>query len=229
MLITLWRGGFVELEPEPTHLLQKRLVPAVTPDWENPPFAAARLADIRFGQSQKMRRSMARSPKPTALDSKCLVDTGQSRSNLGGNRGNYRPMMARPTPALEKLLIFRSVNPLYGVFLVEQLGIADRAERIQALESVLDFPRSVASYVSVPGQRKLPPGPLAMTRLDEQLVRLGLATYDELRLRGEPEEGETAHEDRPRRSRLAEPPSGSLLLRKNSDSSSSISIPGFMI
>ena len=206
MLITLWRGGFVELEPEPTHLLQKGILPAVTPT-EDPPFRRPGwLTSVLDNPEDEEEQT---NPEADPLDN--LVDTAEKAEAISEATA-YRPVMARPTPALEKLLIFRSVNPLYGVFLVEQLGIADRAERIQALESVLDFPRSVASYVSVPGQRKLPPGPLAMTRLDEQLVRLGLATYDELRLRKEPEEGEILHEERPRRSRLAEPPKRILTL-----------------
>jgi hypothetical protein len=93
------------------------------------------------------------------------------------------------------------VNPLYGIFLLGQLGIADRRERIQAWESVLEFPRSVARYVRVPKQEEMPPGPLAMTRLDAQLLQLGLATPDELRPRSE-EEREAAW--RPRRSYDAE-------------------------
>jgi superfamily II DNA/RNA helicase len=207
MLITLWRGGFVELEPEPTHLSEKRLVP-LGPEGEKPQLPRPSWLSAALESSQDDEDGS--DPGADPLDS--IMPCGGQAEALSPTAETYKPMMARPTPALEKLLIFRSVNPLYGVFLVEQLGIADRAERIQALESVLDFPRSVASYVSVPGQRKLPPGPLAMTRLDEQLVRLGLATYDELRLRGEPEEGETAHEDRPRRSRLAEPPKRILTL-----------------
>ncbi|GAF92534.1 unnamed protein product [marine sediment metagenome] len=42
------------------------------------------------------------------------------------------------------------------------------------------MPGSVARLVRVPRQRDLPPGPLATTRLDPQLLRLGLATQDEL-------------------------------------------------
>ena len=67
----------------------------------------------------------------------------------------YKPMFARPTERLAKLSLFRGVNPLYGVFLVNQLGIADRAERIQAMESVLELPGSVAHFVRVPRQDQL--------------------------------------------------------------------------
>ena len=40
-------------------------------------------------------------------------------------------------------------------------GIADRNERIQALESVLEMPRPLLRHVRVPCPDKLPPGPLA--------------------------------------------------------------------
>ena len=71
----------------------------------------------------------------------------------------YSAVQAHPTSELDKLLVFRSVHPLYGAFLVNQLGGADPNERLQALESVLELPRPVLRYVRVP--RDLPPGPLA--------------------------------------------------------------------
>ncbi len=86
----------------------------------------------------------------------------------------YQPIRAVPTPALDTLLVFRSVHPLYGAFLVNQLGIADRNERIQALESVLEVPRPLLRYLRVPRPDQLPPGPLATTRLDPDLVQRGL-------------------------------------------------------
>jgi len=89
-------------------------------------------------------------------------------------------VLAHPTAELPKLALFRSVNPLFGMFLVKQLGIADRKERIQAFESALDFPAPVARYVRVPKQEFLPPGPLATLRLDQQLLQCGLATVEEL-------------------------------------------------
>ncbi|GBD36748.1 hypothetical protein HRbin36_01876 [bacterium HR36] len=54
------------------------------------------------------------------------------------------------------------------------LGTADRRERLQALESVLEIPASLRYKVRVPPPDKLPPGPLAVTRLDAELVRRGL-------------------------------------------------------
>jgi len=92
----------------------------------------------------------------------------------------YRPQFAHPTDAMQRLLCFRGVNPLYGVFLINHLGIADRAERIQAIESILEMPGSVARFVRVPKHEELPPGPLATTRLDVQLLQLGLVTPEQL-------------------------------------------------
>jgi superfamily II DNA/RNA helicase len=86
----------------------------------------------------------------------------------------YSPVLATPTPELQKLLVFRSVHPLYGAFLINQLGIADRDERLQALESVLEMPRPLLRYVRVPFPDQLPPGPLATTRLDPDLIQRGL-------------------------------------------------------
>jgi hypothetical protein len=74
----------------------------------------------------------------------------------------------------------RGVHPLYGVFLVNHLGIADRNERLQALESLLELPNSIGPAIWVPSPDVLPPGPLATERLHPQLLKLGLATSAEL-------------------------------------------------
>src|SRR5439155_12481319 len=71
-------------------------------------------------------------------------------------------------------LAFRSIHPLYAAFLLDHLGIADREERLQAFESVLELPRPVLKYVRVPWPDDLPPGPLATTRLDAELIQRGL-------------------------------------------------------
>jgi superfamily II DNA/RNA helicase len=86
----------------------------------------------------------------------------------------FAAVLATPTPELDKLLVFRSVHPLYGAYLVNQLGSADRNERLQALESVLEVPRPLLRYLGVPLPHQLPPGPLARERLDPELIRRGL-------------------------------------------------------
>jgi superfamily II DNA/RNA helicase len=91
-----------------------------------------------------------------------------------GAQAPYQPVRAVATPSLDTLLVFRSIHPLYGAFLLEHLGIADRNERVQALESVLEVPRPLLRYLRVPRPDQLPPGPLATTRLDPELIRRGL-------------------------------------------------------
>jgi len=86
----------------------------------------------------------------------------------------YTAHLATPTPALDRLLLFRSVHPLYAAFLLDHLGIANRDERLQAFESVLSMPRPLLKYVRVPFPDQLPPGPLATERLDPELIQRGL-------------------------------------------------------
>jgi hypothetical protein len=89
-------------------------------------------------------------------------------------------LRAVPTQTLPLLMKFRSVNPLYGLFLLKQLGLADRAEQLQAFESVLEMPPSMGPNVRVPKQDILPKGTLATERLDPLLLELGLANVAEL-------------------------------------------------
>jgi hypothetical protein len=68
------------------------------------------------------------------------------------------------------------------MFLMNHLGIADRNERIMAFESLLELSRSLGKATRIPRHDELPPGPLQTTRLDSQLLKMGLATMDELAL-----------------------------------------------
>jgi superfamily II DNA/RNA helicase len=81
--------------------------------------------------------------------------------------------LAHAMPSLDHLLVFRSTHPLYAAFLLNHLGTANRDERLQILESVLELPRSIMRSVRVPPLEDLPPGPLA-ARLDPELVGRGL-------------------------------------------------------
>ena len=73
-------------------------------------------------------------------------------------------------PSIHKLLNFRSVDPLYGAFLVEQLAYANREEKLLAMESVLELPPAIARRVWIPD---MPPGPLQTQVLEPLLVQLG--------------------------------------------------------
>jgi hypothetical protein len=113
------------------------------------------------------------------------------------DRKDYRAVRATATPALDTVLVFRSIHPLYGAFLLKHLGIANRDERVQALESVLEIPRPLLRHVRVPFPSELPPGPLATTRLDEELIRRGLITAPVPKAEDEDEEDDDGWEERP--------------------------------
>ncbi|MBQ9371777.1 MAG: DEAD/DEAH box helicase [Thermoguttaceae bacterium] len=250
MLLTLWRGGFVRLAPNP----ERYGIPATAE-------AQAALAERRRDLKEKERKrrpfgagifdsSIVDDPSvqdafnPESFENmqKELVDgqpdnfdffSGPDLFTLGENGsdnfdarvktvdgdGNqteasrepgldasilnsltdemrdqlattYRALRAYPTKKIKRLTAFRGVNPVFGAFLLDQLGEADRAERIQAFECVLEMPATVARYVRPPQQDVLPPGALANASLDKTLLQAGLASYEELVMRTEEEETE---------------------------------------
>ncbi|MDA7928614.1 DUF3516 domain-containing protein, partial [Mariniblastus sp.] len=101
-------------------------------------------------------------------------------SDADSDESNYQPDTATPTEKMADLLKLRGVHPLYALFLMNHLGIADTNERIMAFESILQLSRSLGRAIWIPRPDVLPPGPLATTRLDSQLLKLGLATAEEL-------------------------------------------------
>jgi hypothetical protein len=133
----------------------------------------------------------ARESDRRSTGEKVTAATGPRIIGLAGAsepvREVYQPRFAHATPELAKLLVFRSINPLYGAFLLKHLGIADQDERVQALESVLEVPTSILRDVRVPQMRDLPPGPLARDRLDAMLMERGLVTAEQLRDKSEDE------------------------------------------
>lgn len=88
----------------------------------------------------------------------------------------YRPLQARPTPNLQKLLAFRSINPVYGAWLLDLMALAEPVERLQIFESVLEVPTSILSQVRVPPPEVLTPGPLALEKIDQELIARGILT-----------------------------------------------------
>jgi len=156
--MTLWAGGYVGLEPPPQEQEGLEL-------------------GARGGEAAKVNKVDA--PKPSRiLDLRTGERTSAPSPTL--QPSVYTPRFAHPTDELPKLLRLRGINPLYGVYLVNQLGIASREERVQAFESVLEMPGSVAKHVRVPKYEDMPPGPLATTRLDVELLQMGLATPEQL-------------------------------------------------
>lgn len=161
MLLTLWRADLVTLEPEP---VERNEDSDNAPSDDSPP--------------EKKPEETGLFGLPVSITGKLTEE--QKKEIPPDEPEIYQAQFARPTDQLGKLLLFRGVNPLYGLFLLKHLGLADRAERLQAMESVLEIPGAVGRFVRPPKQDALPPGPLATTRLDVQLLQLGLATVEEL-------------------------------------------------
>ncbi len=218
MLLTLWRGGFIRLEPSPEdygipasaaalEAIRKAEREQKEIDRKAQPFGGglfddSLLQDFDFEDifdSDQYQKALAANAESTSgaqeahgSHSPANTDSAHTKPTVSPDGTLLEPEEPEKTPLLYKaeqafpcerlklLTHFRGVNPLYGVFLIETLGTADRAERIQAFESLLEMPGTVARYVRVPDQSELPPGPLEQNQLDAQLLELGLATVDEL-------------------------------------------------
>jgi superfamily II DNA/RNA helicase len=170
MLITLHAGDFIKLEPEPP-AVEAPLTPNPSPpggegDTTAPPQKPSWIAQQLLA----------------IHDQRVSEKTGESvpRRDVGPELPRYRPLFARPTERLEQLFVFRSVNPLYGMFLLEHFDIADERERMQMWESVLELPPSLLRSVRAPNPKRMPPGPLATTRVDQSIVQRGILPAGDL-------------------------------------------------
>ena len=174
MLITLYRGGYVELEPSPGPLESDKTEGSETDEATEQTDETEAPASMTLDLGQR---------KQTPAEPKQESALGKKRASSDvelDEKPKYKPMTAHPTEKLADLLKLRGVHPLYGLFLMNHMGIADRTERILAIESLLELPRSLGRAIRVPPPEELPPGPLATTRVDPQLLKLGLATAEEL-------------------------------------------------
>ncbi len=198
MLITLWTAGYVELEPKPIPKLASPSQPGSASKATGTTGISTKkdpLAERPGGLFGKLLAEIQDPDEENSDDddddSEATKGDSERESEDAAARGfevdNYRPMFARPTKTLPLLVQLRSINPLYGVYLADQLAIADPHERMMAFESVLDVPGTVARLVRVPSYDQMPPGTLATSRLDPRLLQLGLATPEEL---GSPKEEE---------------------------------------
>lgn len=108
----------------------------------------------------------------------------------------YEASQAFATQKLESLLSFKSINPLYGNFLLDVLPYAEWYERVQALESVLAFAPPMAKFLRIPRAEYLPPGRMTLDFLNIELLQRGLATQAELASTLSPEQLELPPEER---------------------------------
>jgi hypothetical protein len=182
MLTTLGSGGYATLEPPPpvTDEEQQTQQPGTTAIAKPPaePASPKPASMGTFGQLLQEAQQSSSGAKDSAKKRNHKADAKEATEDK--EYEPYQPLFARPTKLLERLLVFRSVNPLYGDFLLKHLGLADANERIQLLESVMDIPGSIGRLVHVPSPERMPPGPLATERIDLALIHRGLATAEEL-------------------------------------------------
>lgn len=197
MLLTLHQQGYVELSPTPPASLisdgseKKNDDAADAKEEKKTPDAPAKsdqsVGDLLAGLSLGtgigggMSSSSAAKVKQTISAATGLpVKKKTTEEKPIAPIDAYKPTQAKATPQLKNLLVFRAVHPLYGAFLQDYLGLADRHERVQIMESLLEMPGSVARKVRVPHYDDLPPGELAINQLDPALIAAGLFTHNEL-------------------------------------------------
>ncbi len=209
-LITLWRGGYITLDPKPPLELAGA---AVDPSDSKSPASSADETTITPTESPEPVDAEPVAP-PTLTFGGAALDLGQKKepesdssvskksaskkklpTEAADEAPAYQPITATPTEAMDELLLLRGVHPLYAVFLMKHLGIADKNERVMAFESILELSRSLGKSIRIPQPEYLPPGPLQTSRLDSQLLTLGLATAEELYGKDEDEEDQSTYFD----------------------------------
>lgn len=165
MLIALHAGDFIKLTPEPPTASTSKEVAAEAP------------VEAESPKSSWLTKHIQKD-----VDKKQEERTGKKVDRAAEERekNRYRPMLAEPTERLEQLFAFRSLNPVFGMFLLDHLALADWTERMLIFESVLELPRALVRHVRVPPPFRLPPGPLARERLDMEIVQRGLIPASDL-------------------------------------------------
>jgi len=78
---------------------------------------------------------------------------------------------------IDQLLVYRSVDPLYGEFLRELLVRASFEEKVLALEAALPLPPVIERKVRIPFE--LEPGPLQKDVLEPTLIQMGVVLTHE--------------------------------------------------
>jgi len=182
MLRSLEAGGYVTLDPPPPRPAAAKTDQHDSVDEQKTEASGGESNLGTFGALLQEARQEAGAAKNKPQSGK-RKDAGNDEDD---EPKTYAPKFAHPTPKLDTLLVFRSINPLYGAFLIEHLGLADRDERMLALESVLETPGSMAKALRVPKYEDMPPGPLAVERLDPLLVERGLISAEQLKPRDNP-------------------------------------------
>lgn len=193
MLVTLWQANYVALDPKPTpksadggggvpagkHANAGKNSAEKSSAAENT--AEKPVNEGLFGELLDQLRpdDATTESEPQTVETPTEPESDSTRV-VSYELEQYRPQTAQPTAKLDRLVHLRSINPLFGVYMADLLAEADPEERIATFESVLEVPGTVARFTRMPRLEDMPPGTLATTRLDPQLLTLGLATAEEL-------------------------------------------------
>ena len=156
MLMVLWRGGYVELEPPPPrtdHSKSDRDEEAANKKLEQVAVETSsdsKPLQLDLGQRQSDRTKMV------GVKHSSNAEKSQSAEQVVAPK--YRAELAHSQESMADLLKLRGVHPLYALFLMNHLGIADRTEKIMAFESLLELSRSLGKAVRIPPIDELPAG-----------------------------------------------------------------------
>ena len=193
MLVTLHRLEIVTLDPPPP----ASWIEATTPQAISG--AKPQAAEDGVDDSSNLTEPLAASHATTRAPSKNVAELvaaltigdnvrlvgapdarGKPATSTAPQPDPYDPITATPTAKLKQLMVFRAVHPLYGLFLLDHVGMADDRELIQVLESLLEMPGSVAKSLRVPWADELPPGEWTTGVVDPLILSRGLAASEDL-------------------------------------------------
>lgn len=192
MLITMWQADYIALDPKPVPVSGNPSVVKTGGSKSTADAESAKTTEVTgglFGGLLDQMRDESE-PKETESSETAVPKESDETRVQKYELEDYRPTDAIATPRLDRLVHLRSINPLFGVYMADLLATADPDERIATFESVLEVPGTVARFTRMPRFEDMPPGTLATTRLDPQLLILGLATAEELGARSEQEDDE---------------------------------------
>lgn len=79
--------------------------------------------------------------------------------------------------SIDKLLRYRSIDPLYGEFIRGHLTRGSFEEKLLAMEAALPLPPALARRAAIPDD--LPPGPLQSETIEPALIQMGIALTGE--------------------------------------------------
>lgn len=180
-------GGLVQsAKPKKTSEPAKPAAPApVQPASESRPQLAAEPKPQPTAESKLSTPAEPPKPEPEPAKKPWVFVNGAAVLALSVEKPEeekpvYLPKRAIPTPEMEPMAQLRGIHPIFGTWILNFLPHADRKERLQAFESILELPSSLGPAIRVPYQEDLPRGRLAVGWLDGRLLDLGLATEAEL-------------------------------------------------